>query len=1010
MSKKVILSDNALQVAKSRYFHNGENWEDCVRRVAKAISEVEGEKKKEYEEKFFEMLYNMDFIPGGRILRNAGRTKGSMLNCHHLPCGDSIEEIGEFLKDALILWASGSGVGVNFSNLRCEGDPILGKGGESSGAVTFLEAADAIAKTIQSGGCFAEGTLISTDMGLLDIKDIVTNMIPCEIITHKGLKPISTYFDNGERDVYCVTTENGYEVETTMTHQYKVLNEKGEFCTKLLSELSIGDRILVLVNQNIKNDNNHVKMKTNVDYIKRAGCTTLNVNVSLPEELDENLAYVLGHMFANGSIIADKKISVAFNSKNLEYIDKYYKLILNLFGVDPIIKKKNNENCITINLYSRIIIEYLKLNNCLKQKCGELHLPNQLFKSPSTVKAAFIAGMFDGDGYCAKKVGYTISSICKNFLLDIQLLLSGLGIASKVKCVREQRGKWKPLYHLSVTSPRFMKLFHSIIGKESLKSIEIDTIIDKTYKYEAFNPKTLGIKEKIYERFWPSNGNGVSYNTFYRMLENSPVEFEKYNGLLNVIENKIVSIEHRGTKHIYDLEVKDVHMLSGNGIYTSNSRRAAGLCSLDISHPEIEKFIDAKLKDGKISTFNISVNITNDFIDAVEKDLDWDLKFNHKVYKTVKARYLWNKIINNMVEKAEPGILNMSNLTKNNSYYFDPITGVNPCGEATLSPHGVCVLGSLVLPNYITGTTNTNWQKLEKSIKIAVRFLDNVLDCNNYELRPTAEKSFNSRRIGLGVMGLADYLFAKELRYGSEESLIEIEKLLKFIRDKSYEASVEIAKEKGAFPKFDPVEYCKASFVRKLPAKIRSDIKRYGIRNVTSLAIAPTGTISLLSEVTSGIEPLIFKSYKRNDRVGERIYIHPKYKQLLLTGNPIPKWFVDMHDLKPEDHLEIHALATKYIDGAVSKTCNMPAETTPDKLTSLLLEYIRELKGVTVYVDGSREGQIYNSLTEEEALEFIMSEMVSNNLSIEDVECNCQKAKDENGEEIEMCEIPHKES
>lgn len=167
-------------------------------------------------------------------------------------------------------------------------------------------------------------------------------------------------------------------------------------------------------------------------------------------------------------------------------------------------------------------------------------------------------------------------------------------------------------------------------------------------------------------------------------------------------------------------------------------------------------------------------------------------------------------------------------------------------------------------------------------------------------------------------------------------------------------------------------------------------------------------TISLIAETSSGIEPLMFKSYKRNDRVGERIYIHPKYKQLLLTGNTIPKWFVDMTDLTPKEHLETQAIIQKYVDGAVSKTISMPKGTTPDQLSELLLEYIRELKGTTVYVDGSREGQIYNSLTEEEALEFIMSEMVSNNLSIEDVECNCQKAKDENGEEIEACEITKK--
>ena len=197
-------------------------------------------------------------------------------------------------------------------------------------------------------------------------------------------------------------------------------------------------------------------------------------------------------------------------------------------------------------------------------------------------------------------------------------------------------------------------------------------------------------------------------------------------------------------------------------------------------------------------------------------------------------------------------------------------------------------------------------------------------------------------------MGLADYLFAKELRYGSKEALVEIERLMRNIRDIAYQTSVEIAMEKGSFPKFDPVYYGNASFIRKLPASLRMDIKSKGIRNVTLLSIAPTGTISLLRECSGGIEPVMFKSFKRKDRVGERTYVHPKYKQLLLTGNKVPEWFVDMTDLTPKDHFETQAVIQRYVDGAVSKTINMPAGTTEADLSALLLEYVHELKGCTI--------------------------------------------------------------
>jgi len=236
--------------------------------------------------------------------------------------------------------------------------------------------------------------------------------------------------------------------------------------------------------------------------------------------------------------------------------------------------------------------------------------------------------------------------------------------------------------------------------------------------------------------------------------------------------------------------------------------------------------------------------------------------------------------------------------------------------------------------------------------------------------------------------------------------LIEIEKLMRFIRDTAYQASIELAMEKGSFPKFDPIYYGNSSFVRKLPASLRLDIKEKGIRNVTIMSMAPNGTISLIPEFVGGIEPLFNKAQRRNDRVSERTYIHPKYKQILLTGNPVPEWLVDTNDLTPKDHLETQALIQKYTDGAVSKTINMPAGTTEEELSRLLLEYIHDLKGMTVYVDGTREGQVLNKISYEEALDFLSDESVTTSLSLEDVECNCQKVKDETGDTIELCEMP----
>ncbi len=562
------LSKNGNTVAMNRYFHNNEDWQGCAERSGFGAASVENGDRRKYADEFSKMIFDLEFLPGGRILRNIGRARGSLFNCYVLPIGDSIEEIGQFLKDALILWSEGGGVGTNLSYLRPRGTPIKGKGGVSSGPVSFLEAADSIANTIESGG----------------------------------------------------------------------------------------------------------------------------------------------------------------------------------------------------------------------------------------------------------------------------------------------------------------------------------------------------------------------------------------------------------------------------------SRRAAALACMHVNHPDIFEFIDTKLVHGKLSHFNLSVGVDNSFLEAVESDADWEFSFAQQSHGVVKARDIWDKIVNNMVSCAEPGLLHWGNLIKNNSYYFDPIISTNPCGEVALGAYGCCDLGSIVLPSFISNV-NTNWKKLGEIIKLAIRFLDNIIELNKYVLGDIDRNAHNGRRVGLGIMGLAEYLFAKKLRYGSRKAIDETERLVRFIRDISYEASVELAMEKGAFPKFDTSAYSKSSFIRKLPAALRMDVKRYGIRNVTTMAIAPTGTISLLPEVSSGIEPLFLKAYKRHDRVSERMYVHEIYRDIIAKKEATPDWFVDTSDLKPEDHFEMQSIVQKYVDGAVSKTINMPTNTTPEQLSALMLEYIYDLKGVTIYVDGSREGQVLKGISKKEVKEHLKGNEEDVTMAEESVLC-----------------------
>ena len=412
-------------------------------------------------------------------------------------------------------------------------------------------------------------------------------------------------------------------------------------------------------------------------------------------------------------------------------------------------------------------------------------------------------------------------------------------------------------------------------------------------------------------------------------------------------------------------------------VESGGQRRSSILASLDVSHPDIFKFIDAKLVQGILPHFNISVKVNNTFLEAVEANKNWELKFNQKVYRTVPAREIWEKILNNMINSAEPGLLNTSNLYKSNSYSFQPILGVNPCSEICLPAYGNCCLGSIVMPNFITEQGRTNWKKLEDTIRLAVRFLDNVIDINNYPITEIDIVAHNARRIGLGLMGWTEYFFAKKVRYGSPDAIIEIERFMKFFRDTIYTVLTELSVEKGSFPMFEPIAYGKASFIRKLPAPLRKEIKSKGVRCCTAITQPPAGTTSLLPEVTSGCEPLFAKAYRRKDRVSERIYIHPIYRNLITQGNLIenkelPIWFVDTFDLTPKDHLETQATLQRYLDNSISKTLNLPKGTTVDQLSEWLLEYLYDLKGVTVYVDGSREGQVLNHISHEEAVKLVL--------------------------------------
>jgi len=443
---------------------------------------------------------------------------------------------------------------------------------------------------------------------------------------------------------------------------------------------------------------------------------------------------------------------------------------------------------------------------------------------------------------------------------------------------------------------------------------------------------------------------------------------------------------------LFSVATKDI-------IQQGGSRRGALMLMLWDWHPDIEEFITVKQDLTKITGANLSLCVSDRFMSAVENDEDWQLIFpdtedqdydnlwdgdienwlNHgkkvKVYKIVKARKLWDLIASAAWRSAEPGVVFMERYNKlYNNWYWNKINCVNPCGEEGLPAWGVCNLGSINLSALVKGDGiekkgRFDFKTLKKLVAIAVRFQDNVVDMDPYIFEGIKKTQLEGeRRIGLGTMGLGDALIKLHLRYGSDESLRFIDKVYRIIRDVAYETSAEIAKEKGAFPKFDKNLYLKGEFVKNLPNPIKEKIEKYGIRNSLLLMQAPTGSTSLMANTTSGIEPVFEFEFIRKDRLGTHILRHHLYEKWLkktygdkIPTNPKeikrPDWFVSSAQLTPEDHVRVQAAIQKYVDASISKTVNAPKNHTIDDVKKLYtLAYKLGCKGITYFREGSREG------------------------------------------------------
>lgn len=426
-------------------------------------------------------------------------------------------------------------------------------------------------------------------------------------------------------------------------------------------------------------------------------------------------------------------------------------------------------------------------------------------------------------------------------------------------------------------------------------------------------------------------------------------------------------------------------------LLSTGARRGAMMGVLRCDHPDIEEFIAAKKDPRELRHFNVSVMVSDAFMQAVKQDEDWPLVFPTddidsevvyrqwgkssepvacRIHRYIKARQLWESILRSAYDYAEPGVLFGDTINQgNNLWYREHINATNPCGEIPLPSYGACNLGAINLTKFVTSPftehANIDWLALEETVRIATRFQDNVIDVSRYPLKKQREQALGTRRIGLGITGLADLFVMLNLRYGSQASIQLSAAIMKKVAEVTWLTSIELAKEKGKFPFFES-KYLRGKFIEDLPLNIQRELEKFGVRNSHHNTIAPAGTISLLANnISNGIEPIFSAGYSRHvqtpDGSRQTFQVHDYAHHLWCTkqSTSVPPAWVDTNTLTPEAHLQVQAAMQPYVDNAISKTINLPRNFPLEKLNDVYMQaYEAGLKGCTIFRPNDITGSV----------------------------------------------------
>ncbi len=973
--EKYLLTDSSGNLIEETY-------DDICVRVAKEIIRIDqkyGGKLLDYDI-VLDLLKKRIIVPHGSLLFGVGNNESmtTISNCFVLPPPkDSISGIMDSAKMMGNLYKARGGVGMDLSSLRPDKTPVRNSARQSTGAWSFASLYSAVTGSI--GQCIAKDSWVLTKRGLVKIQEVVPGDL---VATKEGWIEVVQLHVNGEKPVKKVSIVGGMSIRVTDEHIMSAFVPDpasrnaayGSVEEVKVKDLTF-DSWLNLLPGNLEWESSNV---TPMIPLEMTNCSDAEYPVAAA------MAYYYGFFFAASSKRSLKQnhkgeYELYFTPRNELEVRPFRNFLRVVFGVQKYaIKGKNRW---TFKLDEPIFLDWLRYMGAIRDDDATgPNFPSEFLSLDKSLQQHFIAGFMQTQGQQGIiPTSYKgMGSVKREPLEQFQIALMAMGVYTQISALLNIGG-----YELNIIGAKSLDNFYQMYKRARWRPHYFFSKANKPLKKDSvMTPYSVKVNKTIV--------NPVSWRFF--------AKWKHKTHDIPLVRRRVDTIFDDGVAETYDLELASEHWFWCNGFYVHNSgRRGALMLTMDVRHPDIEKFIECKMDTSRVTNANISVKFTDEFMRAVVNDSDFMLRWpvdseTPKVSRMVKARDIWNKFLASNQKSSEPGALfwdRMAKFTPNASYPdFTPIC-VNPCAEVGMGPFSNCRLVSInLLPfvkNPFSDAAYFDMEEFSKVVKIAAQFIDNIVDIDIEKMENIRDvsddddvkelwgkfidKTKRGREVGLGTLAVADTLACMQIRYGSEQAVNTVDSVYYALAKNAYETSAELAESRGAFP-----EYNESALVDDFIAfnNLKHCMKR---RNISLLTCAPTGSISLITQTSSGIEPVFKNSYTRRKKVAseeegnftgtdgqryEEFVVTHKNVQRFKDMNPgaeLPYYFVDSYAILPEERIKMQEAAQLHIDHSISSTAQLPAGVSLEVMSFLYLDaWKRGLKGVTVYVDGSRDG------------------------------------------------------